>query len=137
MISLLSLLFLRSLLHNAAQSYVLYISGKLHATSLHGPPVFLAVTLRRSMSSASRLSWSQSFNYLRLLTFRLFLKVSTSSLQLCLLIIVVTILIKSYHGTIIRTGITCKKIPYYMHDSACKWFIAKKAKIFRSCVKHF
>ena len=36
----------------------------------------------------------------------------------------------SYHGTIIRTGITCKKIPCYMRDSACRWFIVKKAKIF-------
>ena len=34
------------------------------------------------------------------------------------------------HGTIIRTGITCKKIPCYMHDSACRLFIVKKAKIF-------
>ena len=33
-------------------------------------------------------------------------------------------------GTIIWTGITCKKIPCYMHDSACRWFIVKKAKIF-------
>ena len=35
-----------------------------------------------------------------------------------------------YHGTIIRTGITCKKIPCYMRDSAYRWFIVKKAKIF-------
>ena len=42
-----------------------------------------------------------------------------------------------YHGTIIRTGITCKKIPFYMRDSACRWFIVKKAKIFSSYVKHF
>ena len=34
------------------------------------------------------------------------------------------------HGTIIRTGITCKKIPCYMPDSACRWFIIKKVKIF-------
>ena len=34
------------------------------------------------------------------------------------------------HGTIIRTGITCKKISCYMRDSACRWFIVKKAKIF-------
>ena len=34
------------------------------------------------------------------------------------------------HGTIIRTGITCKKIPCYMLNSACRWFIVKKAKIF-------
>ena len=34
------------------------------------------------------------------------------------------------HGTIIRTGITCKKISGYMNDSACRWFIVKKAKIF-------
>ena len=43
----------------------------------------------------------------------------------------------SNHRTIIRTGITCKKIPYYMRDSACRWFIVKKAKIFYSYVKHF
>ena len=35
-----------------------------------------------------------------------------------------------HYGTIIRTGITCKKIPCYMRDSACRWFIVKKAKIF-------
>ena len=34
------------------------------------------------------------------------------------------------HGTIIRTRITCKKIPCYMRDSACRWFVVKKAKIF-------
>ena len=39
-------------------------------------------------------------------------------------------LMLSYHGTIIGTGITCKKIPCYMCDSACRWFIVKKAKIF-------
>ena len=33
-----------------------------------------------------------------------------------------------YHGTIIRTGITCKKIPCYIRGSACRWFIVKKAK---------
>ena len=26
------------------------------------------------------------------------------------------------HGTIIPTGIICKKIRCYMHDSACRWF---------------
>ena len=41
------------------------------------------------------------------------------------------------HGTIIPTGITCKKIPCYMRDSACRWFIIENAKIFRSYVKHF
>ena len=41
------------------------------------------------------------------------------------------------HRTIIRTGITCKKIPSYMRDSACRWFIVKKAKMFCSYVKHF
>ena len=34
------------------------------------------------------------------------------------------------HVDIIRTGITCKKIPCYMRDSACRWFIVKKRKIF-------
>ena len=34
------------------------------------------------------------------------------------------------HETIIRAGITCKKILCYMHDSACRWFIVQKAKIF-------
>ena len=41
------------------------------------------------------------------------------------------------HGTIIRTGIAWKKIPCYMHDSACRWFVVKKAKMFQSYVKHF
>ena len=36
----------------------------------------------------------------------------------------------SKHGTMIPTGITSKKIPCYMRDSACGWFIVKKAKIF-------
>ena len=38
------------------------------------------------------------------------------------------------HGIIynsIRAEITCKKIPRYMHVSACRWlFIVRKAKIF-------
>ena len=34
------------------------------------------------------------------------------------------------HGTTIRTGITCKKIPCYIRDSSCRWFFLKKAKIF-------
>ena len=29
------------------------------------------------------------------------------------------------HGTIIRTGIACKKIPCYMRDTACSWLISK------------
>ena len=41
------------------------------------------------------------------------------------------------HGTIIRIGITYKKILCYMRDSACRWFIVKKAKIFWSYAKHF
>ena len=42
-----------------------------------------------------------------------------------------------YRGTIIRTGKACNKIPCYIPDSACRWFIIKKAKIFWSYVKHF
>ena len=42
-----------------------------------------------------------------------------------------------YHGTIIQTGKTCNKTPYYMCDSVCKWFIVKKANIFWRYVKHF
>ena len=34
------------------------------------------------------------------------------------------------HGTMIRTGITCRKIPCYMRDSACRWCIVVNAKIF-------
>ena len=36
----------------------------------------------------------------------------------------------SHHGTIMRTGIACKKIPCYMHDSACRWRYVKNVKIF-------
>ena len=41
------------------------------------------------------------------------------------------------HRTIIRTGITCKKIPCYKRDSACRWLIVENTTIFRSYVKHF
>ena len=34
------------------------------------------------------------------------------------------------YGTIVRTGITCTKIPCYMRDSSSRWFIVKKAIIF-------
>ena len=40
-------------------------------------------------------------------------------------------------ASVIRTGITCKKIPCYMRDSACRWLIVQNAKIFRSYVKYF
>ena len=42
-----------------------------------------------------------------------------------------------YHGTIIGTGITCKKISCYMHDSACRKLILKSDKIFRSMLNIF
>ena len=45
-------------------------------------------------------------------------------------------LISSY-GTITQTGITCKKISFYEHNSACRWRLVEKAKIFLSYVKHF
>ena len=39
--------------------------------------------------------------------------------------------------TITQRGIACMKIPCYICDSACSWFIAKIAKIVSSYVKHF
>ena len=42
-----------------------------------------------------------------------------------------------YHGNIIRTGVTCKKIRCYMRDSASRWLIVENDKIFRSYVKYF
>ena len=41
------------------------------------------------------------------------------------------------HGTAKPTGITCVKISYYMHDSACGWLIVENDKIFWSYVKIF
>ena len=35
------------------------------------------------------------------------------------------------------SGITCNNISCYMFNSACRWFIAENAKIFRSYVKSF
>ena len=71
-----------SLLLSPGQSHVLSISREPRVMSLHGPSVFLLVTLSKSMSSASRLLWSQSFNYFWMFTFGLYRKVSTSSFQL-------------------------------------------------------
>ena len=48
-----------------------------------------------------------------------------------------TYVARYYHGTVIRTGIKCKKIFCYMRDSASRWFIVKNVKIFISYVKHF
>ena len=42
-----------------------------------------------------------------------------------------------HHGTIMRTGIACKKITCYMRDLACRWLILKNFETFRSYVKHF
>ena len=33
-------------------------------------------------------------------------------------------------GTVIGTGITVKKIPYYLRPSSCRWHIIENAKIF-------
>ena len=41
------------------------------------------------------------------------------------------------HGVIIQTRITCKRIPYYMYESACRWRIAENVKIFVGYVKNF
>lgn len=38
-----------------------------------------------------------------------------------------------YHGAIIRTGATCKKIPSYMRNSHCRWLIVKNVNISKSC----
>ena len=46
-------------------------------------------------------------------------------------------MIQLTHGTIIRTGITCKEIPCYMRNSASRWLIVENAKIFRSYLKYF
>ena len=41
------------------------------------------------------------------------------------------------YGTIIRTGITFKKVLCYMRDSAYKWFIVRKAKYFEVILNIF
>ena len=41
------------------------------------------------------------------------------------------------HGTIIQTGISCKRGFCYMRNSACRWLIVKNAKIFQIYVKDF
>ena len=38
---------------------------------------------------------------------------------------------------IIQTGITCKKISFYMHDSDCRWFIVKTLKKFEVMLNEF
>ena len=38
------------------------------------------------------------------------------------------------HGVITQTGITFKKIPCYMHGSACEWCIVENSKIFWSYI---
>ena len=52
-------------------------------------------------------------------------------------ILCTTLIMDSNHGTITRTGMACQKIPCYMRDSAYRWRIVKKTKIFSSYIKHF
>ena len=42
----------------------------------------------------------------------------------------------SFHGTMIQTGVACKKISCYIGDSAYRWLIVENANIFQSYVKH-
>ena len=44
---------------------------------------------------------------------------------------------KYNHGTKIRTGITCKKIPCPMLDSASRWLIVENAKNFETMLNIF
>ena len=79
-----------------------------------------------------------SLTDLLLLTFLvcLFCKVTYHFLFICFSIIFSCSQIYQYlHETIIRTGITCKKIPCYMRDSACKWL--KKLKYFKVMLNIF
>ena len=41
------------------------------------------------------------------------------------------------YGTIIRTGIACKKISCYMCNSACRWLIVENDKNFKVMLKIF
>ena len=40
-------------------------------------------------------------------------------------------------GMVIPVGKTCKKIPCYMHDSACRWLIVENTKKISKLFKHF
>ena len=51
----------------------------------------------------------------------------TKNIHGALSLLLISVNLVSYNA---RPGITCKKIPCYMCDSACRWFIVKKAKIF-------
>ena len=46
-------------------------------------------------------------------------------------------IISRSHGIIMRKGIICEKIPWYMWDSACRWCIDENEKVFWSYVKRF
>ena len=47
------------------------------------------------------------------------------------------LLFDKIHGTIIPTGITCKKIPCYMRDSARRWLLLKILKYFEVMLNIF
>ena len=42
-----------------------------------------------------------------------------------------------HHETIMQTGITCKKIPFYIGNSACRCCTVENVNILRSYVSHF
>ena len=45
---------------------------------------------------------------------------------------IVAVVVKFYHGTTMRTGVTCSNISSYMRNSVCRWLITENAKIFPS-----
>ena len=98
---------------------------RIQATIL--PSLFRSLILEEELSSIffKNFVFSQKFDtkfcrFVAIAKFFFVITVTTASLQFY-----------------IRTGVICKKIPCYMHDSAYSWFIVKKAKIFWSYVKHF
>ena len=63
-----------------------------------------------------RVPWLSWNHWVYIYSKRVHNMIGTDKELMCLQIV-------KYHGTIIQPGITCKKIPCYMSNSACRWLL--------------
>ena len=106
-------------------------SGEIQATETNFP--FLFLKWRMYLSFPLIHSKTGTFRA----HFGWFAKMFITFLKYVSLVWLLLPLLIVFMGNIIRTGITCKKISCYLHESAYTWFNVKKVKIFWIYVKHF
>ena len=101
---------------------LLYVNDKMSSKSLNKHSISSEIELIAVKFNQNKRKWLSFRSYPFLMCINLQTK---TSLSLC------------KHGTIMQRGITDKKSSFYMHDSACRWFIVQKLKYFKVILSIF